>query len=263
MPPFLNGFAASNAAEKQAMIGMFRHKPENLRELLSADCFAVAEAWDLSSARALDARGFPTLYVRTSMMCGAASFGGQVASVESLCAEVQAPVIAEIRALDLVVPTVRAAVVNRMAESGVGGVAIAGDEAQLSLMAGTITACREFVGSQCSSPLIFGVMDRSDVGGLSRAIRDAESLVRAGAEGLILRNGWNIDELASFARILDPTSVMVELHQDEGMRIGDLKRIGVRSVLASGMLALSAIAGDPEAVNRLSDEGSDIRADRP
>jgi 2-methylisocitrate lyase-like PEP mutase family enzyme len=233
-----------------------RSKPDILRDLLSGACVPIAEPWDLSSAQALDARGFPSLYARPWNSCTASSLQAQVVFAGSLNSLVDVPIITEFHVRDLMIPAVLAGIIHQLADAEIAGFAIAGYADQPLLAADILCSCSKLMARQSNAPLVFGVVDPLVMGDLPRAVQHAESYSHAGADGVILKNTLKIDEIKQFVDAISPTPVIVELNENDYTRIIDLSAINVRGAIATGALAFSALSGDEEAVDRLSDKGS-------
>lgn len=236
------------------MVTTHKEKSEILRDILGGTCFPMVEPWDLSSANALEARGFSTLHVRPWAAAGVSTVREQIDLAADFCSQAGVPVIAELRAVDCSIPANLDAAVERLTEAGAAGIAIAAEKAHPTATLDALRDCRALLDQQGAPQLLFLVAGYQREEGRSAALLFARSGIRAGADGLIMDGMRSVPEIAKFARLIAPASLIVQLNDHDMSRIADFAATGVRGVLASGMLAFSVLAGDEEAVYRLSNE---------
>ncbi|MFI6321068.1 oxaloacetate decarboxylase [Nonomuraea sp. NPDC050556] len=247
----------------------------NFRELHQDGCFLLPNAWDVGSARVLEAAGFPALATTSAGIAfslGRADhdYGGgrvdrdtMIQRIGEIVAGVGVPVSADLEDGYADV----AATISMAVEAGVAGGNIedfTGDRARplydLSEATDRMVAAKEAAGG---SP--FFLVGRTDVllvgGTLDEAVRRANAYLAAGADCAFVPGAADAATIGTLVRELDgPLNVVMGLTGGD-LSLDDLRKLGVRRVTVGGSIARALYRHLVDAARELAEHGTFTYAD--
>jgi 2-methylisocitrate lyase-like PEP mutase family enzyme len=237
------------------------------RALHKAGCFVLPNPWDVGSARRLERRGFKALASTSAGYAwamgradGELSRDEVLSHLRVLCGATELPVNADFEAGFADEPEGVAANVALAVGTGVAGLSIedrTGRELyELSVASERIRAAREAIDRSGEDVLLVGRSEGFLVGRteLAATIDRLIAYAEAGADCLYAPGIREASAIAAVVAAVAPKPVNVLLMP--GMRVAELKELGVRRVSVGSALAAATWAGFDRAAQQLMDEGT-------
>lgn len=241
------------------------------RRLHETGCFVMPNAWDVGSARALAALGFPALATTSAGFAWSVGRPDNSVGLEQtldhlavLAEAVELPVNADFQNGYAIDPDDVAGNVVRAAGTGVAGLSIedfSGDPAEplldLGLAVERIRAARAALDDAGSGVLLTGrtegfVWDRPDI---DDAIRRLTAYAEAGAACLYAPWISSLDHVSAIVAAVAPKPVNLLINKPFAT-VADAASLGVRRISVGGMLAKTAWRGFLDAAQEIADRGT-------
>jgi 2-methylisocitrate lyase-like PEP mutase family enzyme len=242
-------------------------KRAGFRALHEAGCFVLPNPWDVGSARRLERMGFMALASTSAGYAwamgredGELSRDEVLSHLRVLCGATDLPVNADFEAGFADGPEGVAANVALAVGTGVAGLSIedrTGRELyELSAASARIRAAREAIDRSGEDVLLVGRSEGFLVGrtDLAATIDRLIAYAKAGADCLYAPGIREASAIAAVVAAVAPKPVNVLLMS--GMRVAELKELGVRRVSVGSALAAATWAGFDRAAQQLMDEGT-------
>lgn len=258
-----------------------RARAQRFAELHREGCFLLPNAWDVGSARVLEAAGFPA--VATTSAGVAFSLGHpdhdffaeqppedrvdretMLRRVREMAGGVSVPLSADLEDGYGESPeTVAATVAMTLAAGAAGGNIedFTGDRTRPlydeKLAADRIRAARETLAAEGEPFVLVGRTDVLLVGGrLDEAVRRANAFLEAGADCAFVPGAADAATIAALVREIDgPLNVVMGL-TGNALSLDDLRELGVRRVTVGGSIARAMYRHLLEAARELADRGT-------
>lgn len=223
-------------------------------------CFIVPNAWDIGSAKILEAAGFAALATTSAGIAfslgrvdhGYAPEASRVdrdtmlERVRAMAAELRVPLSADLEAGYGASPDEVAETITRALDAGASGGNIedfAGDKHRplfdIELAVRRIRAAREAIDRRGVPFVLVGRTDSLlvDPGSLDECVRRGNAFREAGADCIFVPGAVDPETIATLVREIDaPLNVVVGLSGNK-VSLADLKKLGVRRVTIGGSLA--------------------------
>ncbi|MDF2268312.1 isocitrate lyase/phosphoenolpyruvate mutase family protein [Streptomyces coacervatus] len=263
-----------------------RERAEQFVQLHQEGCFLLPNAWDVGSARILEAAGFPA--VATTSAGVAFSLGrpdhdffseqapeGRVGRetmirrVREIADEVAVPLSADLEDGYGEAPETVATTISMTLAAGAAGGNIedfTGDRTRPlhdeELAADRIRAARAAVDTNGSPFVLVGRTDVLLVGGsLDEAVRRANAYLAAGADCAFVPGAADAATIGTLVRELDgPLNVVMGL-TGGALSLDDLRALGVRRVTVGGSIARAMYGHLLRTARELADQGTFSYAD--
>lgn len=256
-----------------------RDRIAEFRRLHASGCFVMPNPWDVGSARALAAMGFPALATTSA---GFAWSMGQpdnrigldqtLAHLRTISAAVELPVNADFQNGFAAEPQDVAANVLLAAQTGVAGLSIedfSGDPAaplfEFELAVERVRAARAAIDDTGTGVVLTArsegfVWDRPDIG---ETIRRLSAYADAGADCVYAPWITSLDHVVAIVDAVSPTPVNLIIHTPF-TTVAEAASLGVRRISVGGMLAKTAWRGFLDAAREIAQQGTFSRfADLP
>lgn len=255
------------------------------RELHQQDgCFIVPNAWDIGSAKVLEAAGFPAIATTSAGIAfslGRVDHGYAPASARverdamleragAMAAELRVPLSADLEAGYGASPDAVAETINKAIDVGCAGGNIedfTGDLQQplfeLELAVARLRAAREAIDRRGVPFVLVGRTDSllASPDSLSDCVRRGNAYREAGADCIFVPGASDRDTIATLVREIDaPINIVVGL---SGNRLShaELKQLGVRRITIGGSLARAMYHHIREAAREMLEQGTFTFAD--
>jgi 2-methylisocitrate lyase-like PEP mutase family enzyme len=262
---------------EQARAFLERHREDG--------CFLVPNAWDVGSARLLDAVGFPAIATTSAGVAfslGRPDHGYHAADVRvdrdtmiervrSMAAAISVPLSADLEAgygeaPEAVAETIALAIAAGAAGGNIEDYTGRGDRPLFDpgLAVDRIRAAREVVDRSGVPFVLVGRTDALlvDPGGLAECVRRGNALREAGADCVFVPGAADADTIATLAREIDaPINVVMGL-AGKTFSMDELAGLGVRRVTIGGSLARAVYHQIWEAARELRESGTFRFAER-
>jgi len=223
-------------------------------------CFIVPNAWDVGSAKILEAAGFPALATTSAGIAfslGRVDHGyapadcrvdrdTMIERVRAMAAELRVPLSADLEAGYGASPDEVAETIRRAIDAGAAGGNIedfAGDKQRplfdLELATRRIRAAREAIDRSGVPFVLVGRTDSLlvDPASLDECVRRGNAYREAGADCVFVPGAIDPDTISTLVRKIDaPINVVVGLSGNR-VSLAELKQLGVRRVTIGGSLA--------------------------
>ncbi|MGW2566248.1 isocitrate lyase/PEP mutase family protein [Streptomyces sp. NPDC001537] len=262
-----------------------RERAERFVQLHQQGCFLLPNAWDVGSARILEAAGFPA--VATTSAGVAFSLGrpdhdffaeqpeGRIDRETMLCRiremadEITVPLSADLEDGYGEAPETVASTISMALSAGAAGGNIedfTGDRKvplyDPTLAADRIRAARAAVDTSGEPFVLVGRTDALLVGGtLDECIRRANAYLAAGADCAFVPGAADAGTIGTLVRELDgPLNVVMGL-MGGALSLDDLRELGVRRVTVGGSIARAMYRHMLSAARELADRGTFSYAD--
>ncbi|MFF4059690.1 isocitrate lyase/phosphoenolpyruvate mutase family protein [Streptomyces sp. NPDC001668] len=258
-----------------------RAKAQRFAALHREGCFLLPNAWDVGSARVLEAAGFPA--VATTSAGVAFSLGRpdhdffaeqppedrvdretMLRRVGEIAGGIAVPLSADLEDGYGESPeTVAATVASALAAGAAGGNIedFTGDRGRPlhdeKLSADRVRAARETLAAGGEPFVLVGRTDVLLVGGpLDEAVRRANAYLEAGADCAFVPGAADAETIGTLVRELDgPLNVVMGL-TGNGLSLDDLRELGVRRVTVGGSIARAMYRHLLDAARELADSGT-------
>jgi len=241
------------------------------RELHRAGCFVIPNPWDVGSARALVAVGFPALATTSSGFAWTLGVRDNRVTLEqalehfrTLSAAVSVPVNGDFEGGFATAPDAVRANVARAAATGLCGLSIedsTGDPAaplhDFSLAVERVRAAREAIDAAGTGVLLTGRSEGFLVArpGLMETIRRLVAYAEAGAECLYAPGLRTRDDFRRVVEAVAPRPVNALVNSDF-TTVQELSAVGVRRISVGGALARAAWTGFLAAAREIKEQGT-------
>ena len=231
----------------------------------------IPNPWDVGSARALAALGFPALATTSSGF--AASLGRAdhhvtvyevLAHLHAVAHSVTVPVNADFEGGFAVAPAAVAANVARAAETGIAGLSIedsTGDPSnplfELAHAVERVQAARRAI-DESGTHLVLTARSEGFIAGrpdLAETIRRLTAYAQAGADCLFAPGLRAIDDIKAVVDAVSPKPVNVLVWSDF-TTVRQLADVGVRRISVGGALARAAWTGFLTAAREIAEQGA-------
>jgi 2-methylisocitrate lyase-like PEP mutase family enzyme len=242
-------------------------KRARFRELHKAGCFVLPNPWDIGSARRLEKLGFKALATTSAGYAwamgrddGELSRDEVLEHMRVICNATDLPVNADFEAGFADSPEEVGANVALAVATGVAGMSIedrVGKELyEPRLASARIRAARAAIDRSGEDVMLIGRSEGFLIGQteLSATIDRLVAYAEAGADCLYAPGIVEAGAVAAVVSAVAPKPVNVLLFP--GMRVADLKEVGVRRVSVGSALAAAAWGGFDHAAKQLLEEGT-------
>ncbi|MER6417784.1 isocitrate lyase/phosphoenolpyruvate mutase family protein [Streptomyces sp. NPDC001137] len=262
-----------------------RERAERFVQLHRQGCFLLPNAWDVGSARILEAAGFPAVATTSAGVAfslgrpdhdffgeqpeGRIGRGTMLARIREIADELTVPLSADLEDGYGEAPETVASTITMALAAGAAGGNIedfTGDrKAPLhdpALAADRIRAARAAVDAAGEPFVLVGRTDVLLVGGtLDECIRRANAYLAAGADCAFVPGAADAETIGILVRELDgPLNVVMGLTGGT-LSMDDLRELGVRRVTVGGSIARAMYRRLLSAARELADRGTFSYAD--
>jgi 2-methylisocitrate lyase-like PEP mutase family enzyme len=244
------------------------------RALHESGCFVIPNPWDVGSARALEALGFPALAGTSAGFAfslglpdspTALDLDPVLGHLRELVAATGLPLNADFQAGYAADAEGVAENVGRCIETGVAGLSIEDSTGrseqplyELGEAVERIAAARAAIDAAGGEVLLTGRAECFLVGHddpLSESIRRLQAYAEAGADVLFAPGVREREDVAAIVDAVHPKPVNVLMSANTGLRVGDLAELGVRRVSLGSALARVAWGAFLSAARRIAEDG--------
>lgn len=241
------------------------------RQLHEAGCFVMPNPWDVGSARALAAMGFPAVATTSAGFAwtlgerdNAVALDAMLAHLTLMSAAVEVPVNADFEGGFAVAPTGVATNVDRAARTGVAGLSIedsTGDPAaplfDRTLAVERIRAAREAIDTSGTGVVLTARSEGFFVGrpDLDETIARLCAFSDAGADCLYAPGIRAVEQIRAVVAAVTPKPVNM-LVNGSFITVADAAQLGVRRISVGGALARVAWTAALDAARTIAGEGT-------
>lgn len=257
--------------------------PGPLREVFAAlhadGCFVIPNPWDRGSVRVLEALGFKALattsagYSFTRGLPDALDAVGAddvLEHIGEISSAASVPVNADFQAGYASDPAGVAANVRRCVDAGVAGLSIedatgADSLFELDEALRRVRAARTAIDESGARVLLTARAECFLVGHpdpLAESVRRLEAYADVGADVLFAPGVRDREDIRTIVRSVHPKPVNVLMSADTGLRVSDLRELGVRRISVGSALARVAWGAVLRAARQIADDGSFAGLDR-
>jgi methylisocitrate lyase len=249
------------------------------RRLHESGCFVMPNPWDVGSARALAALGFPALATTSAGFAWTTGQPDNTVDLETtlehlrvIADAVDLPVNADFQGGYATSPDGVGANVGRAVRTGVAGLSIedySGDPADplvaLDVAVDRVRAARAAIDETGTGVVLTArsegfVWDRPD---LAETVRRLSAYAEAGADCLYAPFLTSLDDASAIVRAVAPKPVNLLIHRPY-TTVAEAAAVGVRRISVGGQLAKTAWRGFLDAAREIADQGTFSRfADLP
>lgn len=241
------------------------------RALHASGCFVMPNPWDVGSARALAALGFPALATTSAGFAWTlgerdnhVTLEDMLAHLETMAAAVDVPLNADFEGGFAIAPEGVAANVARAARTGVAGLSIedsTGDPAaplfERALAVERIRAAREAIDATGTGVVLTARSEGFFVGrpDLDETLARLRAFAAAGADCVYAPGIRAADQIAAIVAAAAPTPVNL-LVNGSFITVAEAARLGVRRISVGGALARVAWTAALGAARTLLESGT-------
>lgn len=245
------------------------------RQLHEQGCFVMPNPWDLGTAKALAAMGFPALATTSAGFAFARGLPDSptalgvdavLENIAEIVGAVEVPVNADFQAGYAEDVTGLADNVARCVATGVAGLSIedaTGNTAiplfSLPEAVERVHAARTAIDESGADVLLTGRAEcflHGHPDPLREAISRLQAYAEAGADVLYAPGVRSRDDIAALVHALRPYPVNVLMGSDTGLSVGDLAGLGVRRISVGSALSRVAWGAFLSAARHIADGGS-------
>lgn len=247
------------------------HRVATFRALHTSGCFVMPNPWDVGSARALAARGFPALATTSAGFAWSTGrpdnrvgLAETLTHLRAIATSVELPVNADFQGGFAIDPDQVAANVRLAVGTGVAGVSIedfSGDPAEpllaFDLAVERIRAVRAALDEDGSGVVLTArsegfVWNRPD---LANTIRRLSAFAEAGADCVYAPFLTSMADVAAIVEAVSPTPVNLLIHTPF-TTVAEAADAGVRRISTGGMLAKTAWRAFLESADQIAGAGT-------